>query len=54
MDVHISNQPENNFLSMFTGDGKHTLVSRDVKTITLQKNEPKWSNISWEIITVLN
>lgn len=37
MDVHISNQPEKNFLCMFTGDVKHMLVSRNVKTITLQK-----------------
>lgn len=36
-DVHIPNQPENKCASIFTCDGKYTLVSRNVKTIRLQK-----------------
>lgn len=50
--MHILNQPETNFSYIFVGDGKHTLVSRNVKTIRLQKKRIQFIDLYVRAIPV--
>lgn len=65
-DVHIPNQPENKFSSIFTCDSKHTLVPETWKLSDYKKKEPNLSIciymlfllksqiFAWEILIILH